>query len=163
MSEEKQVKNQLRKNMFLNLITFSIIFTILGVIIYGQFANSLYKSADEELNRSVNQANMKLDKFQNEQKNNEKQPGDYKPKNQVDFKNNEPPQDGERPSDMITEEFKKEVVDSPRVIKITRNSDGTISQVSSINDNINEMFENAQFDKSILGIIYETTVERIFI
>ena len=163
MSEEKQVKQQLRKNMFLNLITFSIIFTILGVIIYGQFANSLYKSADEELNRSVNQANMKLDKFSNEQKNNEKQPGDYKQKNQVDFRNAEPPQDDERPGTMAVEEKKKETVDSPRVIKITRYSDGTISYINSINDSINEMFENAQFDKNLLETIYETTLERIFI
>ena len=54
MSEEKQVKKQLIKNMILNLITFSIIFTILGTIIYGQFKNSLYKSADEELTKSAN-------------------------------------------------------------------------------------------------------------
>ena len=52
MSEEKQVKKQLLKNVLLNLVTFTIIFSILGIIIYGQFKNSLYISADSELEKS---------------------------------------------------------------------------------------------------------------
>ena len=156
MSEEKQVKKQLRKNMLLNLIAFSIIFTILGVIIYSQFANSLYKSADEELNRSLNQTYMKFDKYGSEQKNNIKEPINEQQINQINFKNIEPPQEIGKPEE---NEFKREGIDSLRVIKITRNSDGSISQVNSINDNVSTIFSNAEFDKDKLNIIYETTVQ----
>ena len=46
MKEQKIIKKQLIKNMLLNFVTFTIIFTVLGLIIYGQFT---YISADEEL------------------------------------------------------------------------------------------------------------------
>lgn len=53
MNEEEQVKKLLTKNMILNLITFAIIFYILGIFIYSQFSNSLYISADSVLERFV--------------------------------------------------------------------------------------------------------------
>ena len=53
MNEEEQVKKQLIKNMILNLITFSIIFYILGMIIYSQFSNFVYNSADNELQNAI--------------------------------------------------------------------------------------------------------------
>ena len=46
MKEQKIIKKQLIKNMLLNFVTFTIIFTVLGLIIYAQFT---YISADEEL------------------------------------------------------------------------------------------------------------------
>ena len=49
MDEDEKVKKQLIKNMILNLITFSIIFYILGIVIYSQFKNSVYMSANSEL------------------------------------------------------------------------------------------------------------------
>lgn len=55
MSEEEKVKKQLKKNMLLTLITFSIVFIILGMTIYSQFKNSLYISADSELKKVVTQ------------------------------------------------------------------------------------------------------------
>ena len=55
MNEEEQVKKQLIKNMILNLITFSIIFYILGMIIYSQFSNFVYNSADSELQNAITQ------------------------------------------------------------------------------------------------------------
>lgn len=54
MNEEEQVKRQLIKNMLLNLVAFSIIFYILGSIIYTQFKNSLYISANTELESAIN-------------------------------------------------------------------------------------------------------------
>lgn len=53
MSEERKVKKQLIKNMILNLVTFSIIFYLLGIVIYSQFNNSLYLSADDELENQI--------------------------------------------------------------------------------------------------------------
>ena len=53
MSEERKVKKQLIKNMILNLVTFSIIFYLLGIVIYSQFNNSLYLSADYELENQI--------------------------------------------------------------------------------------------------------------
>ena len=41
--------------MVLNLITFSIIFSILGIVIYGQFSNFVYNSADTELQNAIAQ------------------------------------------------------------------------------------------------------------
>lgn len=61
MSEEKQVKKQLLKNMLLNLITFTIIFYILGLVIYGQFKNSLYLSADSELEKTNTRRETRLE------------------------------------------------------------------------------------------------------
>ena len=59
MNEEEKVKKQLIKNIILNLVTFSVIFYILGIVIYSQFSNSLYISADEELQKAVIQTNNK--------------------------------------------------------------------------------------------------------
>lgn len=59
MNEEEKVKKVLFKNMILNLITFSIIFYFLGIVIYSQFSNSLYISTDTILERLVIQSNEK--------------------------------------------------------------------------------------------------------
>lgn len=59
MNEEEKVKKVLTKNMILNLITFSIIFYFLGIVIYSQFSNTLYLSADTILEKLVVQANEK--------------------------------------------------------------------------------------------------------
>lgn len=49
MNEQKIIKKQLIKNMILNFVTFTIIFSILGLIIYWQVSSYLYQSADIEL------------------------------------------------------------------------------------------------------------------
>jgi len=49
MNEQKIINKQLRKNMLFNLIAFSIIFSIFGLIIYGLVNVTIYKSADGEL------------------------------------------------------------------------------------------------------------------
>ena len=54
MNEQELVKKQLVKNMLLTLLAFTIIFTILGLIIYNQVSTSLYTSIDQELISSRN-------------------------------------------------------------------------------------------------------------
>ena len=131
MSEEKQVKKQLVKNMFLNLITFIIIFTVLGTIIYGQFRSSLYKSADEELKRSV-----QMKEFDG--------PGPARPNEQ---------EMGVR-MDNIKE------LNSPRLITIKRYDDDDNNEMlensQSITDRINDFAKDVDFDENILNTIYET-------
>lgn len=53
MSEEEKVKKQIIKNVILNLITFSIVFYILCIVIYTQFNRSLYISADTALEKFI--------------------------------------------------------------------------------------------------------------
>ena len=55
MNEEKIVKRQLAKNRLFNILTFSVILIALGLMIYGEFKNSLYISADTELKKELNQ------------------------------------------------------------------------------------------------------------
>lgn len=62
MNEEEKVKKVLTQNMILNLITFSIIFYFLGIVIYSQFSNTLYLSADTILEKVVAQENEKINR-----------------------------------------------------------------------------------------------------
>lgn len=135
MSEEKTVKKQLVKNMLLNLLTFSIIFYILGMSIYGQFKNSLYMSADTELNKATREEKIKLE----ERKNN--------------FKINEKIEENQ------------EKIESPRLIKIIRNENGEIiesARTGNIFDgsefnknNLGRIYETEIQEYSFRGINYK--------
>ncbi len=153
MNEEKQVKHQLLKNMFLNLITFSIIFYILGAVIYAQFKNTLYNSADNELTsahaREIN------DSFQRGQgpelKNPENNISDTVTEKLEDHLSNDTTRIQSKP---INQESH-----SPRVVVIQRNENGEIETKSEINNYLNSIFENSTFDKNVIDTIYETTIE----
>ena len=135
MSEEKQVKRQLFKNMLLNLITFTIIFTILGIIIYGQFKNSLYLSADSELKNATNRVEMRI---------------------MDDRRIGERPLIPENNKSTENIDIREDQEKNPRLVFITRDSDGNIIQ--NENTNLNKIFEDADFDKINLNTIYETTI-----
>ena len=126
MSEEKQVKKQLIKNMILNLVTFSIIFTILGIIIYGQFKSSLYLSADSELEKTNTRREFRIGNAE-------------KRTDRTERPEISPPDSEEK---------------SPRLVFITRNSDGEIAE----SENLNEVLKNASFDKNLLNTIYEVKI-----
>lgn len=140
MSEEKQVKKQLLKNMILNLIAFAMIFFVLGIIIYGQFKNSLYLSADSELQKTDTRQEMKIE--------------NNKMENRPEIPDNLNAEGLEkRPSDMQQDNEES----SPRLVFITRNSNGNI--ISDENTNLNNIFQNAEFDKTNLNNIYEISIE----
>ena len=61
MNEEKIVKKQLLKNMLLNLIFFTVIFTIFGSVIFNSLKNYIYKSANEELIMSLDKLSKNYD------------------------------------------------------------------------------------------------------
>lgn len=133
MNEEGQVKKQLLKNIILNLIAFSIIFYLFGTVIYSQFYNSLYISADSELETVINQANNKernaFPKMQN--RNNSEQLFDI-------MKTND---------------------SNPRLVFIYRNEDGKIIENFERNNYINSLFTDVDFDEDILNTIYEINVD----
>ncbi len=127
MNEEEKVKKHLIKNMFLNLITFSIIFYVLGMIIYSQFNHSLYISADSELKKLISQGNNTFGEIERIYLN------------------------------------KKEIVvekinSNPRLVFIIRNKDEKIIG-EILNNNLNNIFNNVEFDKNRLNTIYEINIE----
>ena len=137
MNEEKQVKKQLLKNMLLNLITFTIIFYILGMIIYGQFKNSLYLSADSELEKTNTRREFRDDRFAD---------------NRPEIPNNTS-ENLEKPKELNDNEE-----ENPRLVFIKRDSNGIISEDA----NIKEIFKNATFDISNLNSIYEINIDKYF-
>ncbi len=54
MKEQKFIRNQLIKNMFFNLILFTIIFSIFSILIFMQLNKYLYISAEQEIIKSKN-------------------------------------------------------------------------------------------------------------
>ncbi len=52
MSEEKLIKKQLLKSMLYNLVTFTLLFSVFGIIIFGTLKTFLYQSSMDELNES---------------------------------------------------------------------------------------------------------------
>lgn len=129
MNEEKQVKKQLKKNMLLNLLTFITIFYILGTSIYSQFKNSLYKSADAELNQTINQ-----EMSRKEIK--------IMPNNIMDMK--------------MDKQDEREF--NPRLIKIIRDESGNVIENGIMNDTLNDIFKQAKFDTNLLGQIYNIEI-----
>ena len=116
MKEQKIIKKQLIKNMLLNFVTFTIIFTVLGLIIYGQFTSSLYISADEELLDKKNKMGIMQEI---KEKNNE----ENKIPNEAlldDTQNPKPPQK----EDIESEKQEEQI--NPRLIYIYRDENGKI-------------------------------------
>lgn len=154
--EEKVIKKQLRKNMIFYLIAFAIIFSVLGIIIYGQFSISLYTSADEELLnmknktgiiRKINSENINMPMEQNE--------NNLKPQKRTE-KNFE--QEPISPPEFENKQFLSgENNINPRLIYIYRNSQGELMENNSIS-NLGD-FSNIEFDKTILEEVYELSLD----
>lgn len=130
--------------MFLNLIAFAVIFSVLGIIIYSQFTISLYQSADEELLNTQNRAGIihRINRNELMDKNTEEriQPPE------ISDSNRKMPPEGDGESNI-----------NPRLIYIYRNSIGEIVEdKSSMSDN--QDFENIEFDRTQLDEVYEITI-----
>ena len=140
MNEEKIVKRQLAKNTIFNILTFSIILIVLGLMIYSEFKSSLYISADTELRKELNQGKRMIP---------EKKFEERKEFIQEDISNIDKNKkiDESIPVDKQNDEF------SPRVVTIIRDSSGNI-----IEEPINEIYEQAEFNKNELETIYEIKI-----
>lgn len=136
MSEEKQVRKQLLKNALLNLIAFTIIFTILGISIYSQFKNSLYLSADSELERANTRKEFRIE-------------SEDRLEQRPSFPEEQEILEVQNKLEKLDEQEK-----NPRLVFINRDSNGSISQEEYLND----IFKNASFDKTNLNKIYEITI-----
>lgn len=141
MNEEKIVKRQLAKNTIFNILTFSIILIFLGLMIYSEFKSSLYISADTELRKELNQGKRMIPEKKFEERKDFIQEGDI---SHID-KNKKI--DESIPVDKQNDEF------SPRVATIIRDSSGNI-----IEEPINEIYEQAEFNKNELETIYEIKI-----
>lgn len=145
MGEEKLIKKQLLKNMLLNFIAFTIIFSTLGIILYIQVENSIYVSSDEELLNTKNRSGImeriqdKFDEDFNEWQNNLNNNYD------IDADN-----ENERPIDELRPKNKGLININPRLIYIVRDTTGTIKEIQPSN----ETFESLTFDKNNLDSIY---------
>ena len=128
MDEEKKVKKQLVKNMILNLITFSVIFYMFGTVIYSQFYNSLYRSADSELEKVIHQTN-----------------GNQRDSQKIQIRK-------------MNEDELEPKLQNPRLVFIVRDEDGKIIENSTKNSTINSLFRNIEFDKNQLNYIYEINI-----
>lgn len=141
MNEEKIVKKQLTKNMIFNIIAFSIILVTLGILIYTEFKSSLYISADSELKNELNQnKKMMFEPNKRFEDRNESIPREELNDREIDTKRSDNLKD-------FQEDF------SPRIITILRDSSGNI-----IEEPINEMFEQVEFDINKIEEIYETKI-----
>lgn len=130
MNEQKIIKKQLLKNMFLNLIAFTVIFSTFGLIIYGQVTTSIYKSADEELLNSRNRY------------------GIIKNINKPDV----------LPDNRTNKQERIEV--NPRLIYVIRDETGNIkNEGNSERIYFKEALETVRFDMSNLDKIYEIQLE----
>lgn len=136
MKEEKVIKEQLRKNMFFNLIAFAVIFSVLGIIIYSQFIISLYKSADDELLNVQNRM------------------GIIRKINKDDAQKVAPPEKNDG-SERVPPN--SEFV-NPRLVYIYRDENGQIDEDKSSLFS-NESFKSIEFNKSNIDEVYEITID----
>mgnify|MGYP005792654243 CR=1 FL=1 len=138
MDEDEKVKKQLIKNMILNLITFSIIFYILGIVIYSQFKNSVYMSANSELEKAIHQINVRQSNLIDRPE----------PREDINIQREQREERNER---------------SPRLVFIERNENGELIEDSIENNFLNDVFKNIQFDTNKLNTIYEIVVDNQYL
>ena len=141
MNEEKIVKRQLAKNTIFNILTFSIILIVLGLMIYSEFKSSLYISADTELRKELNQGKRMIPEKKFEERK------DFIQEGEISSIDRNKKIDESISVDKQNDEF------SPRVVTIIRDSSGNI-----IEEPINEIYEQAEFNKNELETIYEIKI-----
>ena len=145
MDEQKIIKKQLLKNMILNFIAFTLIFSILGIVIYTSVKRSLYKSSDNELLNNFNRLAI-IEDFK----------GDYKEliNNEIIKTENmrEPPENDRRIEDVEA---------NPRLVYIFRDENGDV--IEEKGNYSEEYFENINLDRSKLNEIYEVTVNNTYL
>ncbi|WP_226668801.1 sensor histidine kinase [Metabacillus litoralis] len=140
MFKQKMFRKQQATFMILNMIAFTIIFTIFGVIIFGQVQRTLFSQTDEEL---VEFKNMIVDSPMKGEK--------LSPKNQNDNEpdRNPPPEDQRRIN--------------PRIIVLHFNNNGIIINQAQIGTLIYENYlQDYTLDKTNLNTITNLTIDEQF-
>lgn len=133
--EQKLIKNGMRKNILINFIVFLVMFFVFDFIIYNQVSNSLYNQIDEELKKS-NQIQTIMKRIDKEERE-------------------------ENTTNFIPKENKKDETGkniSPRIISITRNSNGEVINSEQIGRIYEDYGEYITFNKNNLNNIYTIEV-----
>ncbi len=138
MNEQELVKKQLIKNMLLTLLAFTIIFTILGLIIYNQVSTSLYTSIDQELISSRNKI------LTGNNRNGNNKIIDVADHGVIDNINN-----NQNPN-------RNKI--NPRVIYIVRDSNGNILNADTLGIFYEDYLATLEFDKTIINKIYNINI-----
>ena len=155
MNEEKFIKKQLRKNMLFNLIAFTLIFSVLGIIIYSFFSSSLYSSADKELLNMKNKTGI-IHRISENGMNFNGASADNKLIKKYDRVASNPPQESEKIAPPNGEDNQVPNKINPRLVYIYRDSYGQIDEEKS--NILDENFKNISFDKNLLEEVYEVTI-----
>ena len=139
MNEQKRMRKQLYKNMFIIYIVFIILFLLFDLMIYNKISNSMYESIDKQLMAEVEKYDKKHDAPP-----------------QLQEKNNEP-----NDRHISENEIKKpKFLDvNPRLICVVRDSQGNIINENSIGRIYDNYLYNIDFDKNNIQKKYMLNVD----
>lgn len=135
MNEFKLIRKQLIKNMIFNLIAFTILFSIFGIIIFSTVKAFLYQSSTRELLDAKEHTAFIPER---ELKLNEKQDIPLKTRNEINGKMDNMP--------------------NPRVITIKRDENGNIQNVNEMGTFYENYISEIGFDTNNLDNIEEITI-----
>lgn len=151
MSEQKNIRKSLIKNMIINFIAFTIIFSIFDLIIYNQISMSLYKSVDSELEIAKEQYVRQYKRKLNSNVDTSTQSNDSNNSDNIDNISKLPQSTNEN----------KQFLDkklNPRLITIIRNKNGEITNQDSIGRLYEEYIFNIGFNENIIDQIYPISI-----
>lgn len=131
MNEQANIRKRLLKNMLINFIVFTVLFLIFDLIIYNQVSSSLYKTIDKELTLAQERY---FDK----------------PSNSTDFNKGGNNRGKQNSSNNMVPNDKM----NPRVIHITRDKEGNITNGDRIGSIYDVYGDSIPFDENNLIKIY---------
>ena len=140
MSEQKIMRKVLIKNMIINFITFTVLFSIFDLIIYNQVASNLYKTIDEELVSSKAQYERQLKRITNT---------DVIGSTSTDSKQQNTPT---RPNSNMDLKI------SPRLIFIARDENGNITNEDTIGRFYEDYVSEVGFNKNLIEEVYSLNI-----
>lgn len=151
MNEQKNIRKSLIKNMFINFIAFTIIFSIFDLIIYNQISMSLYKSVDSELEIAKEQYVRQYKRKSNSNVDTSTQSNDSNNFDNIENISKLPQSTNEN----------KQFLDkklNPRLITIIRNKNGEITNQDSIGRLYEEYIFNIGFNENLIDQIYPISI-----
>lgn len=143
MKEQKLIRIELLKNMFFNLILFTIMFSTFSILILSQVSRYLYTSVDQE----IYQYKKQLTEISKLASSVSKNVGSIV--NQAQISNEE-----------LTREMQNHIdkIANPRVITILRDSEGEIIATSLSVKSFAKYLEDIELDEDNLDKIYEISI-----
>lgn len=154
MIEQKKIKKQILKNMFIICIVFILLFISFDFIVYNIVSNSIYSSVDQELMSEKNRYTQAKGVINKRPEENKIQNNIIE--NKLTSNSNENTQSPQAP--MAPTEIEKnknpDLSLNPRMITILRNSNGEITNEGSIGRIYDDYVANIEFDEQNLNNAY---------